>query len=431
MLASLALVASGCQPSRPPRPSAPAPRAVATLPGRPATSTPPPAPELPTSSPVTLTVWLPDTLIPPANAQASAALTQLITAFAATEPDLRAQVLVKRAHGPGGILDLMQTAALVAPSLLPDVTLLDLAEVSAVAQAGLLRPLNGLVSDETLADLFPFAASAGRFDDQWLAVTYAVDLEHLAYNASRVPSPPLTWAQVLSGSQPYLFPAGAIGGMPADALLAQYAAAGGQWLDATGQPSLDAAALTQMLRQLKDAAQVGIVPTNILDFSSPDDTWLAYLGSPTQIVDVRASRFIAQRTVISGTLAAPLPGRTEPARLIARGWALVVPVRDPARASIAGSLVTWLMSAENQGEWTRIVNLLPTRQAAFDHWYPPDSYAAFVRQELGRAISPPPAQAAQIVGPAIQKAVADVLRGQAQPADAAKAAADSVARASK
>jgi hypothetical protein len=36
-----------------------------------------------------------------------------------------------------------------------------------------------------------------------------------------------------------------------------------------------------------------------------------------------------------------------------------------------------------------------------------------------------------VIGPAIQKAVADVLRGQLQPADAAAAAAASVGRAPK
>lgn len=429
-LAILVLTTSGCQMT-PPRPSTPAPRVTATLPGRPATPTPVSAPAQISPGPATLTVWLPDTLVPPGNAQANTALIQQINAFAATQSDLRVQTLTKRAHGPGGILDLMQTAAPVAPSVLPDVTLLDLAEVSAAAQAGLLRPLNGLVPDEALADLFPFAANVGRLDNQWLAIAYAVDVEHLAYNSSRVPTPPQTWAQMLSGSASYLFPAGAVGGMPADALFAQYAAAGGKWLNGAGQPSLDATALTQMLRQLKDAQQVGVVSPGVLNFASADDTWLAYLGSATQMVDVRASRFIAQRTAISGTLAAPLPGGTEPAQLIARGWAFVVPARDPDRVSISASLITWLISAENQGAWTRTANLLPTRQAAFNHWYPPDSYTAFARQELARAISPPSASVAQVVGPAIQKAVADVLRSQAQPADAAKAAVESVARASK
>lgn len=287
------------------------------------------------------------------------------------------------------------------------------------------------MSEEALADLFPFATEVGRLDNQWLAIAYAVDMEHAAYNSSRFPSPPLTWAQMLSGTLPYLFPAGAVGGMPADTLFVQYAAAGGKWLNAASQPSLDATALTQMLRKFKDAQQIGLISPNVLNLASPDDTWLAYLGSPTQMVDVRASRFIVQHTAISGTLAAPLPGYTEPAQLIARGWALAIPTRDPDRVPLAALLVAWLISAENEGAWTRTANLLPARQAAFNHWYPADSFTAFARQELARAIPPPPARAAEVIGPAIQKAVADVLRGQAQPADAAKLAADNVTQVSK
>jgi ABC-type glycerol-3-phosphate transport system substrate-binding protein len=375
-------------------------------------------------------VWLPDTLVPPGNTQSSTILTQQIAAFAATQADVRVQALVKRAHGSGGLLDLVQATAPVAPSVLPDVVLLDLSEVSAAAQSGLLRPLNDLVPASALTDLFPFA-EAGLSDSQWVAIAYTADLEHLAYNAARVQAPPLTWAQVLSGSQQYLFPAGASGGMPADALFAQYAAFGGQWQDATGQPLLDAPALTQMLDQFKDAQQAGVISTNVLNFSSPDNTWMVYLSSATPVVDVRASRFVSERTMIYGTMAAPLPGRVEPARLIARGWALVVPTRDPDHLPLAASLVAWLVSPENEGAWTRAASLLPAHRKAFDHWFPADSYTAFVRQELERAIPAPPAYVAQVVSPALQKAVADVLRGQAQPADAAAAAVASVGRGPK
>jgi ABC-type glycerol-3-phosphate transport system substrate-binding protein len=381
-------------------------------------------------SPITLTVWLPDTLVPPGDTQSGTVLTQQIAAFAATQSDVPVQALVKQAHGPGGLLDLVQATAPVAPSVLPDVILLDLAEIPAAAQSGLLRPLNGLVPASALTDLFPFA-EVGRFDSQWVAIAYATDLEHLAYNPARVQSPPLTWAQVVSGSQHYLFPAGASGGMPADALFTQYAAFGGRWLDATGKPSLDAASLTQMLGQLKDAQQVGVISADVLNFSSADNTWLVYLSSATLVVDVRASRFVVERMMVFGTMAAPLPGRNEPARLIARGWALVVPTRDPARLSLAASLVAWLVLPENEGTWTRAANLLPAHRSAFDHWYPADSYTAFVRQELERAIPAPPAYVAQVVGPALQKAVADVLRGQAQPAEAAAAAVASAGRGSK
>jgi len=94
-------------------------------------------------------------------------------------------------------------------------------------------------------------------------------------------------------------------------------------------------------------------------------------------------------------------------------------------------LIKWLASPENEGAWARSANLLPARYSAFDRWYPLDTYVAFVRQELERAVAPPPAQVMQVVGPAIQKAVADVLRGQAQPTEAATAAVASVARSSK
>ncbi len=432
VLVSFALMASGCQVIRPTVPAARTPGVMPTASRGPTTPTvaptlvPSPVPQ----RPITLTVWLPDALVPPSHVTATAVLKQQIAAFAASQPGVSVQTLTKRASGPGGILDLMQTAAPVAPSVLPDVTLLDLASVPVAAQAGLLRPLDDQMLDVALADLFPFG-EAGRIDERWLAVPYAVDLEHVVYPGARASSPPSTWTQVISGTLPYLFPAGATSGTTSDALLAHYMAAGGRWLDASGQPALDALALQQMLRQLKETQQAGLISANVLNLNSPDETWTAYLNVPAQIAHVRASRFITQRLAFTGTLAAALPGYDEPARLVARGWALVVPARDPARRSAAAALIRWLMLPENQGAWTRTVGLIPASRSAFESWYPTDRYTTFLRREMERAASPPPSPVLQVIGPAIQKAVADVLRGQVQPAEAAANAAASVARTSK
>jgi len=424
----IALIVTSCQAGLTLRPAASAPPVTVSPQARPVTPVPTYSPTAPAArAMITLTVWLPDMLVPPGNTQANAVLMQQMNDFAAAHPDIQVQVLVKRAYGAGSILDLMRTAALVAPSILPDVALLDLAEVPEALRLGLLHPLDSVMPEGAPTDLFPFA-EAGRSDNRWCAIAYAVDIEHVAYNAAHIHSAPLTWAQVLSAAQPYLFPAGAVGGMPADVLFAQYAAAGGQWTDSAGQPRLDTAALTQMLQQLQDAQRAGAISSDILDIASADDTWLLYIGSPAQMVDVYASRFIQQRTAVPNTMAAPLPGYSETARPIARGWALIMPTHDPAHQPAAAALIAWLAQAESEGAWTRTANLLPARRSAFAYWYPAGSYTAFIRQELERAIPPPSTRIAQAIGPALQKAVAEVLRGQAQPAEAAKTAAASVGR---
>jgi hypothetical protein len=424
----LAAFMSGCQVAPQPAPSesatkpAPVLRATPTVTGRPATAVPAPS----SRRPITLTVWLPDTLSPLGSPLTATLLSQQINTFAASQPDIRLQTLTKRAHGPGGILDLMQTAAPVAPSFLPDVALLDLAEVPVADSSGLLQPLNGLMPDDVLADLFPFA-EVGHIEERWIAAAYAVDVEHVVYPSLRA-SPPITWGQLISGSLPYIFPAGAANGALQDALLMQYAAAGGRWLDASGQPMLEAVPLMQMLLQFKTAQLAGNLPLSVLTFNTADDTWAAYLNSPTQIAQVRASRFLTQRAEITGTLAAAPPGYTESARLVAQGWAFVIVARDPDRAAAAASLVKWLISAENEGALTHSVNLLPARRSAFDAVYPPDHYTTFLRRELDRAMPSLAEPVAQIIGPAIQKAVADVLRGQLQPAEAAMTAVSTVSR---
>ena len=433
LLVSFVFIASGCQVIRPPARtvSTPAPSTTSTVVGRAVTPTAAAMPVVSARRPITLTVWLPDALVPSTNLTATSMLPQQINAFVITQPDVRVQVLTKRARGPGGIMDLIQTAALAAPSVVPDVTAVSLTDVPVAAQAGLLRPLTGTLLDDVLSDLFPFAAESCRWDDRWLAIPYAADVEHVAYSSVRVSSPPVTWPQVISGSVPYLFPASASSVLNSDALLVLYTAAGGRWIDANGQPALDVDALTLMLLQLRDAQQAGIVPATVLSINSPDDTWLAFLNAPSQMVNTRASSFLAQRGALTAATAMAMPGYDGPSRLVVRGWALVITSRDATHVPAAAALIKWLLSPENEGAWTRAANLVPARRSAFDHWYPPDRNTAFFRREMERVVLPPSSQITQIIVPAIQKAVADVLRGLVQPGDAAMTAAAGVARTAK
>ncbi|RLC93398.1 MAG: hypothetical protein DRI77_11965, partial [Chloroflexi bacterium] len=132
----------------------------------PPTPMPGPLSPLPTPTPtaepqpmiITLGLWLPEELDPYGGGAGADVLAQQLTAFSKVHPDLQVEVTVKQAHGRGGLLDFLRTARDAAPSVLPDLVVLDAAELETAAGSGLVQPLDSILSPAEMTDRFPFAA---------------------------------------------------------------------------------------------------------------------------------------------------------------------------------------------------------------------------------------------------------------------------------
>jgi ABC-type glycerol-3-phosphate transport system substrate-binding protein len=96
--------------------------------------------------------------------------------------------------------------------------------------------------------------------------------------------------------------------------------------------------------------------------------------------------------------------------------------RDPARQPRAASLMMWMLAASRSAAWTQAMGLLPVRASALDRWEEIDPYVLFLRQELNRAVAPPPFSVITAVGPVFRTALADVLAGKSAPEAAAATA---------
>ncbi len=350
-------------------------------------------------------------------------LLQQLAAFNASRPDTFVQVRWKKASGPGGLLDLLSTAAPVAPSALPDVAVLSLTEMQTAARLGLLQPLDSWLTTELTEDLFPFAAAVGQLDGKWYGLPWAVDLEHVAYDTQQFTiTLPLTWTQILSQNVPYLFPTGSGSDTLPDAVVAQYLANGGTLTDARGQPMLDEGPLADTLQQLEEAYRAGLIPAEALRATLTYDTWPLLKTRQVPLANVRASQYLAVENSLAWLGYAALPARSGAARPIARGWAVVLVSPDPTRRPRAASLGLWLLAADHNAAWTQSADLLPARRHALERWGRTDPYVQFLRQELDHAVAPPPANVLNTVAPVFQRALADVLSGKATPQTAAAAA---------
>lgn len=404
-------------------PASPTPGLPTPTPLTPATLQPQPLPPTPLpDTAITLTLWLPTRFLPAKDNAAYQVLQRQLDEFARTADGTPSQIVVKQDRGPGGLLDLLRTASPVAPSILPDIIALDNTDLETAARSGLIQPIGPLLPADLTDDLYPFARDLGSLNGELYGVLYSADLEHLATN-SATPLPQ-TWSDLLETPRRYLFALG--NNSISDAVLSHYLSAGGKLTDEQGKPMLDETALRTLLETYQEARDAGVLPGNLLELDSADKVWSAWRGLGTGVANLNATRYLSVETRLPDLQVGDLPALTQPARSLGRGWAYAIVTQDPRRQAAAVRLLQHLLSAKNNGEWTRAAGVLPGRAAALAQWDQSNPYTTFAGDQLARAQPLPPAAIRSAISPALRKAIEDVLAGRATPADAARSAAVAV-----
>ncbi|MDW8071335.1 MAG: extracellular solute-binding protein, partial [Anaerolineae bacterium] len=350
-----------------------------------------------------------------------------IQSFMERYPNVTVIVKLKNETGKGSVLDYLRTAAQVAPSVLPDVVVLDLAELAAAVRAGVVFPLDELIAPGLISDLLPGARAAGSVEGKLMGIPFEVDVEHIVFNTEQLANPPLTWEDVLNAGVPYRFPAKGRNGLANDCLLIQYLAAGGRFLDEEGRPTLDEAALTSVLDYYSRGVRAGVVPPDVVEVANADDLWSWYASHRDGIVHVRAHRYLQERFQLQNTRFAAIPTRDGKPLTLVRGRALAVTARDPSQQAIVARMIEWLLQPDNVVVWNQITFSVPTRYATFHRWGN-DPYLDFLRQQVEVALPLPSFPQYDQLGRVLQQAVLEVLSGDATPEEAATAAVGAITR---
>jgi len=404
----------------------------------PPTPMPGPLSPLPTPTPtaepqpmiITLGLWLPEELDPYGEGAGADVLAQQLTAFSKVHPDLQVEVTVKQAHGRGGLLDFLRTARDAAPSVLPDLVVLDAAELETAAGSGLVQPLDSILSPAEMTDRFPFAAELSAANEQTMGFVMAADMQHLAYRPALLDSPPISWTQVVSPPVPFIFPAKGRDRQINDATLIQYLAAGGQLTDAEGHPWLDEEVMVSVLSFYSDCISSGpisptfhtpaISPTVVLNISDANQAWEQFQAGGGGMTVVQASRY--WREADETVAAAPIPTRDGQPFSIARGWVIGMVADDPARQSLATLLLEWLIAPEHNAQWTQAAGYLPGTRGALRQWDVSDTDRDMLRGIMEAAVAAPPPEVMATTGRAMQEALEALLRRRVNPKAAAAAA---------
>jgi ABC-type glycerol-3-phosphate transport system substrate-binding protein len=386
----------------------------------PVPQTPTPAPD----EPITLTLWLPTRFLPQEGNTAYDVLHRQLTVFARTEDGVPVRLAVKQDHGPGGLLDLLRTASPVAPAVLPDIIALDSVDLETAARAGLLQPIDALLPADLINDLFPFARDLVTINGETFGLIYSADVEHLI-TMSNDPAP-TNWLDLLDTKQRYVFAPHDGSKNVSDAVLAHYLSSAGSLVDDQGKAVLKPLALQSLLENYQMAQQQGELPSNFQDLTGPDDAWAAWRTTRNGLAQIQATRYLSVEDQLPNAHVASIPGLLRTAPSIGRGWAFAIVTRDQRRQTAASHLLQYLLAPQNNGEWTQAAGVLPGSQGALGAWDQAQTYTGFIRDQLLQAHAAPLNAVANVIQPALRKALDDVLAGRATPVEAAQTAATTV-----
>jgi ABC-type glycerol-3-phosphate transport system substrate-binding protein len=386
--------------------------------------------ETPEDTALVLTVWTVEEISPEVQDDAGAFIDNSLRNFRRTNPDIKVEMLLKKPGGKGGMLDFLRTSREVAPTILPDVAVVNATDLNQAYAEGLIQPLDGRLDRSIVQDLIPAARKMGTVDDRLMGVPLGIDMEHTVYNTRTFTAPLVLWSDILSSNTRYLFPAKGINGLVNDTTLSLYFSAGGKLLDDQGTPTIDEGALRTVLDFYQQAVEVDVIDVTALEAATTEELWPTYLEAKADIAQISMSQYLADRELLQRTSFARLPVQKEedPSVLIIHGWALVLVADDVERQKAALSLIEAFMSTSNNATWNSINNSFPTRDTAYQQLAGDDPYWAFLAEQLNTAQPQPGFVNYDQIGRIMQQAVQQVISGEATPEQATATAIDALAK---
>jgi ABC-type glycerol-3-phosphate transport system substrate-binding protein len=369
-----------------------------------------------------VTLWVPPRFSPDGADQAATLFAARLREFEAAHPGVRIEVRVKAQSGSASLMVALAAAKLAAPSVLPDLVILDAADLAAAHASGLVIAWQSAGTMPETWGWISSIANSARSDGLLVGLPFGAEADVFAYRTVAYPTAPHSWADTLSGSGSFLFPAG---DPSSEFTLAQYLSVGGTLRDAEGRPALDPQALQAVLEFYSAARAGGLLPLSSRQHEDSrtmiDALTTGQVGAATVPFDQ-----VAQLDPEQFRVTGPWPSRDGDGTCFVRAWSWAVVDRPPSPSPTAAELATWLARPEFAGPWTRALALLPATSSALALW--PNDPSRALAEAMGATCLPlPPPEDLNLFGPVLREATGATLTSEMTPEEAAAAAADSVA----
>lgn len=362
-----------------------------------------------------LVVWVPE-FFQPQEAQPVAVLQTVYDQFRHNHPGVHLDIQVKAESGESSLYTYLRYAQSMAPTILPDVVLLDTEQLWQAAELGLIQPVDWNAITQT-NDFFPFARTAVTYHGQPIGIPYAADVLHLVYHTTQLAQAPTTWEALMATGAPYFFAAGKRD-YPNESLLLQYVGAGGQLLEDGTVSNPDA--LTAIFSFLLQAKAAAILPDEVLALKSFNDTWTMFGNKNTGFADASAHLVLAQQGTATDLGFAQIPTVNGTAVTIAHTWAFALLTPLPEQQQLALEFVNLLLEPPVHSAWSRATRQLPTQLSAYDSALDISPYHEFLQRQLDVAIAIPNGPHFADFARRLQQAQESVLLNQLTVEDAVK-----------
>lgn len=369
-------------------------------------------------APTTLHVWWPEPLAPVDDEDAADLLSAQISAFQNANPTVMVDFRLKAVLDVGGqdigsLMSTLRTAAGVAPSVLPDLTLIRRADLLAAAQAGLLQPLRAPA--DILNDLHPVITELGSAEGETYGLAYMVDVEHLAFLEGIDTPGRWRFDDVLDSEFAYVFPAGRVNTL-SSVFLAQYLDAGqsetaSQELLLGGEIAIDENVLRSIYSFYENAVEAGVIDPEVLEYITPNDYATTLVEGEVNAGVVTSTLYLTLRSEGAMLDYGLIPTASGESATVADGWMWVLTTPDARQQEAAMLFLNWMMGVERQERYSRAVHMLPSQRTALNGLSDTE-YATFVDGLLTRATLPLSDTGGGTPARVMQSGLAMVIGGQ-------------------
>jgi ABC-type glycerol-3-phosphate transport system substrate-binding protein len=354
-----------------------------------------------------IVIWLPDELAPALVSGTQTVLESAIYQFEQAS-GVRIELHVKPYSGPSSLFNYLRSVQRVAPSIMPDMVLVNTQQLWQLADLGIIPALTD-AEVPTGEDFYPFALPAVTYANQSFGYPFLVDIVHGAFHTSQFSTPPLTWADLETTGQKFLFPVGG-DGLVGGASLQQYLGAGGN-LGQAGE-LVDEGALASLFSFLRAGQVAGVIPQNISELATFDAVWQEFLRNESSFAIVNAGDYLTQHEGILQIQHGPSPTQVGAPVTVAENWAFAILARSDAQRALLLELVNTFYTTPVHSQWSQRVHLLPSRRSALQAWANPNPYQNFLGQQLEYAVAIPNGRPALEFIHRLNNAQAALLRGE-------------------
>jgi multiple sugar transport system substrate-binding protein len=363
-------------------------------------------------------IWLAPEFDPGLENEASVLFKARLQEFQVENPSMELEVRVKALEGPGGMLDALVATSAAAPSDLPDLVLLPRTILESAALKGLLFPFDNLTTIMDDQSWFGYALQLAHLKTSTYGIPWAGNAMVMAYHTS-ISTAPISSTDLLTQGKTLLYPAA---DPQALFTLGMYLADNGVLQDDQGRPTLELTPLLSVLNYFGQASLSDVMPYTLTQFSDDDQVWEAFIGGQYPLAITWASTYLKSLgTDRNDLMIGPLPTLDGVPFTLTTGWSWALAGQDPERRSLAIKLAEYLVAQDFLSKWTQAAGYLPPTVEALQGWQASDMRAA-IEQISNSAALIPAADILSTIGPALKKAVVDVLEAREDPQSAAQSA---------